>query len=240
MSDDTIYARRPELYDAIYSFKDYRAEVIRLAELLGELGIAPGARVLEAGCGTGNHLVHLRHIYSASGFDLNPGMARIASEKAPNASVFAADMTAFTVHPPVDAILSLFSSIGYLLDEEALRAAARSFAAAIRPGGALIVEPWLTREAWVEGRPHMATYDRPDLKLARVNISGREGDHSVMAMHWLVGRPGEPVEHFVEHHRLWMCPRPTMLRAFADAGFDVRFEPDGLLKDRGLFLGVRR
>lgn len=240
MHDDTIYARRPELYDAIYGFKNYGAEVLRLAELLGRLGIAPGSRVLEAGCGTGNHLVHLQHIHRVSGFDLHSGMARFAAEKVPDAAIFSADMRSFTVDPPVDALLCLFSSIGYLLDEAALREAAACFAAAVRPGGALIVEPWLTRENWRANLPYMTTCDRPDLKAARLNVSRTDGEHSVLDMHWLVARPDEEVEGFVEHHRLWMCPRETMLRVFTEAGFDVHFDPNGLLRDRGLFIGTRR
>lgn len=240
MTDDTIYATRPELYDAIYAWKDYRGEVIRLAELLGSLGVRPGSSVLEAACGTGSHLQHLRHLYAVSGFDLNAGMVAFAAAKVPDAPLFTADMRRFAVAAPVDALLCLFSGIGYLLDEAALRACAHAFAAAVRPGGALIVEPWLEPEAWAVDRPFMTLHDKPELRIARVNTTDREGDIAVMDMHWLVGRKGHPVEHFVEHHRMWLCPRQTMRAAFEEAGFTTRFEPDGLMKDRGLFLGVRR
>jgi len=237
---DTIYATRPELYDAIYAWKDYPAEVVRLAALLGQLGVAPGSRVLEAACGTGGHLAHLQHVYDVTGFDLNPGMAAIAATKVPARRVFTADMTSFTVQAPVDALLCLFSSIGYLPDLAAVRAAAKAFAAAVRPGGALVVEPWLAPSDWANDRPFMTLYDKPELRIARVNTSAQDGEHAVMDMHWLVARKGHAVEHFVEHHRLWLCPRETMREAFEDAGFTTRFEPDGLLKDRGLFIGQRR
>ncbi len=239
---DTIYATRPELYDAIYSFKDYPAEVVRLAALLGQLGIRPGSRLLEAACGTGGHLAHLQHIYDVAGFDLNAGMVGIAATKVPQSRVFTADMTSFKIREPVDALLCLFSSIGYLPDLAAVRAAASAFAfaAAVRPGGALVVEPWLAPADWVNDRPFMTLHDKPDLRIARVNTSAQDGEHSVMDMHWLVARKGHAVEHFVEHHRLWLCPRETMRQAFEEAGFTTRFEPDGLLKDRGLFIGHRR
>ena len=240
MTDDTIYTLRPELYDIIYARKDYRAEVLRLAELLGSLGVRPGSRLLEAACGTGNHLVHLQHIYSMSGFDLSPGMLHFAAEKAPQVPLFAADMTSFTVDARFDGLLCLFSSIGYLLDEQALSRAARAFAAAVRPGGALIVEPWFAPEDWRVGFPHMLQHDTPDLKIARVNTTAREGDMALFDMHWLVAPRGTPVQHFVEHHRMWLCPRDTMKRVFSEAGFDVRFEPEGALKDRGLFVGTCR
>jgi len=237
----TIYATRAELYDAIYAWKDYRAEVVRLAELLGGLGVRPGSRVLEAACGTGNHLTHLRHIYTVAGFDLNAPMVERARVKLPGVPLWVGDMAEpQSTGAPYDALLCLFSSIGYLQDEATLRRAAHAFAAVVAPGGALVVEPWLAPEAWLLDRPFLTLHDKPELRLARMNTSGREGDHAVMDMHWLVGIPGRPVEHFVEHHRLWLCPRDRMRAAFEDAGFDTRFDPDGLMKDRGLFLARRR
>ncbi len=240
MIDDTIYTLRPELYDIIYARKDYRGEALRLAEMLGNLGVRPGSRVLEAACGTGNHLVHLQHIYAMAGFDKSPGMVRFAAQKAPKVPLFAADMTSFTVEEPFDALLCLFSSIGYLMNEQALSQAAQAFAAAVRPGGALIIEPWFAPEDWRVGLPHMLQHDTPELKIARVNTTAREGDVAIFDMHWLVAPEGQPVEHFVEHHSMWLCPRETMQRVFSEAGLDMRFEPDGLLKGRGLFLGTRR
>jgi SAM-dependent methyltransferase len=234
-----LYADHAELYDAIYHWKDYAKEALRVAEILGGLGISPGSRVVEAACGTGNYLAKLQHVYTVEGFDLNAPMLAVAKARLPRVPLFVADMRAFALDRPADALLCLFSSIGYLLDEAALREAAVAFARAVRPGGALIVEPWVAPEAYEVDRPFMTLHDKPELRIARVNTSAREGDHSVMDMHWLVARKGHPVEHFVESHRLWLCPRETMQAALEDAGFRVRFEPHGFMKDRGLFVGTR-
>lgn len=240
MDHSTVYADRAELYDLIYGFKDYRAEALRVAELLGGMGIRPGSRVLEAACGTGNHLVHLRHIYTMSGFDLHPAMVARAAAKAPGVSLWAADMAEVEVDEPYDALICLFSSIGYLLDEAALRRAAGRFAAAVRPGGVVLVEPWFTPDTWRPGGAWMTTGSTPEVKAARLNLSERDGEHAVMDMHWLVARAGVGVESFVEHHRLWLCPHPTLLQAFQDAGFDVVMDDHGFTADRGLVIGRRR
>lgn len=168
-------------------------------------------------------------------------MLQIARGKLPGTPLFRADMAHFTVDTSFDALLCLFSSIGYIHPEERLRAAARAFAASVRPGGALVIEPWLAEEAFISGHLAMQTYDGEDLKLCRAAISRKEGALSVFDFHWLVVRAGAPdMEHVVDRHTLWLCPTGTLLEAFEDAGFEVRLEPKGLMPDRGLIVGRRR
>lgn len=233
-----IYEDRAELYDAIYAWKDYTSEAARVVELLDAMGVARGARVLEAAVGTGGHAVHLGEVYRVDGFDRADGMLAMARRKLPEARLWRADLTTFRVDAPYDALLCLFSSIGYLLGEEALRRAAAAMARAVRPGGALLVEPGFTAEQIDVGRPSMQTHDGPDLKIARVATVAFEGDVLVNPLHYVVARRGRPLEHFAEEHRLWCAPRELQLRVFDEAGFDVRHDPEGL--GRGLLLGVRR
>jgi daunosaminyl-N,N-dimethyltransferase/N-dimethyltransferase len=242
MSEQRLYGERAELYDSIYHWKDYAAESARLGGLLGKLGIADGGRILEAACGTGSHLVHLRDHYQVSGFDLSDAMLSLARSKLPaEVELFRADMTNFAVPVPFDALFCLFSSIGYAHPEAKLRATAGSFARAVRPGGALIVEPWLTPEAYQPGRSTMQTYDGEDLKLCRASISKQEGEMAVLDFHWLVLRRGaSEVEHFVERHELWLCSTELMQAIFEEAGFDTRIEEDGLQSKRRLLIGQRR
>lgn len=235
-----IYEDRAELYDAVYAWKDYAADAVRLVALLEAIGVPRGGRVLEAAVGTGGHAAHLRELYDVEGFDLSEGMLAVARRKLPGVRLWQADLRAFAVDEPVDALLCLFSSIGYLLDEQALRQAASAMARAVRPGGALIVEPWFTAEQIDVGRPSLQTVDQPDLKIARVSTVWLEGEIFVNPIQYLVARRGQPLEHFEEEHRLWCAPRELQLRVLDEAGFDVRDQPDGLTPGRGLLLGVRR
>jgi len=242
MSEQGMYGGRAELYDPIYHWKDYAAEAARLRELLGSLGIASGSRILEAACGTGSHLVHLRDHYRVSGFDLSDAMLAVARTKLPpEVELFRADMAAFTVPAPFDALVCLFSSIGYVHPEPRLRAAAGCFARAVRPGGVLVIEPWLTPEAYRPGRLSMQTYDGDALKLCRACISKRDGELAVLEFHWLALREGAgEVEHFVERHELWLCSAERMQEVFEAAGFEVHLEANGLEPARGLLVGRRR
>lgn len=235
-----LYGEMADLYDRIYHWKDYPAECERLRGWLTDAGVGPGSRLLEAACGTGEHMRHLMADYAIAGFDLNPAMIALARGKLPGAQLLVADMRTFEVGEPVDGLLCLFSSIGYLTDERQLRAAAERFAAALRPGGVAIVEPWLTPEAFTAGHPSLHTFEDEQIKLARAVVGQLEGDRSIFDFHWLIAVAGEGVAHRRERHVLWLCPRATMDAAFADAGFDCRWEDEGLMPGRGLLIATRR
>ena len=134
MEEMSIYRQRAAYYDPIYHFKDYEGESRRLHRLLSEEGLEDGAQVLEAACGTGSYLVHLARSFSVAGFDLSEELLEIARQKLPDVPLFQANMADFTTKDPSDALLCLFSSVGYLYPEEELRSAASCFARAVRPG----------------------------------------------------------------------------------------------------------
>src|SRR5262245_28328274 len=103
-------------YDAIYSsVKDYPREAQEVARLLREA--APQCRtVLDAACGTGEHAHLLQRDYGfqVDGFDLEPAMLEIASEKNQGRRFELADMVSVDFGGKYDAVVSLFGAIGYL------------------------------------------------------------------------------------------------------------------------------
>ena len=240
MTQGTLYGERAALYDAIYHWKDYPAEASRLADLLGAEGVPEGSRLLEAACGTGKHLAALAPRFAVAGYDGSEEMLGFARERLPAASLWRQDLRDPVPGGPYDALLCLFSSIGYLPDRAALGQALRAFAAALRPGGVAVIEPWIAPEDHHGDRTFLHTVDQPGFKVVRMARSTREGDMAWMDFTWLVGRDGSPVESFTERHGLWMCPRPVFAAELDAAGFDARFEADGLSRGRGLWIGRRR
>ena len=231
------YRALASYYDAIYHWKDYAKESGVVREILTAQGVLPGARLVEAACGTGSHLVHLRGEFDVRGFDRSQEMLAAARPKLPGIELWCADMADFSVEP-CDVLLCLFSSIGYLLTLTELEAAAACFARALKPGGTLLVEPWLTREAWDPGRPMLQTYESPDLKLARAVVTGIEGEIAVMEMNWLVVERDQPVRHVVSRHEMWLCPLEVLEATFEGAGFEVSWSDQ--LGARGLLVGRLR
>jgi SAM-dependent methyltransferase len=230
------YARRPELYDVVYSFKDYAAECGRIEALVGER--APHARtLLDVACGTGKHLEQLRGRFDCEGVDLDSGLLEIARTRLPGVPLHEADMRDFDLGHRFDVVVCLFSAIGYAGDLEGLHGTARSLARHLADDGLLIVEPWIDPEDWVPGRPHVLAADADGLAVARVTLSGREGNVSTMDMQYLVGT-ADGIEHFAEVHRVALFTREEMRTAFEAAGLRPDYDATGLI-GRGLWIARR-
>lgn len=216
-----------DVYDLIYSGKDYEAEAAKLAAIIEERGESGGRDILEAACGTGVYMQHLGGHFNVEGFDLSPEQIEGAKRRMPNAKLSIADMTDFEMGKQYDAVLCLFSSIGYLQTTERLSQAISTMAKHTKPGGMVIVEPWLPRGKFTPGHVSLDAKSNDELSVARMGISSLEGGLSVLAMHHMVGT-SEGVEHFVEIHKLAMFTDEDFTDAFTAAGLEVEIDPEGL------------
>jgi hypothetical protein len=143
-------------------------------------------------------------------------------------------MRDFKLGKTYDVILCLFSSIGYVKTLDNVAKTLTCFKRHLNRDGIILVEPWFTPEVWHEGTMHMLSAEADDLKVCRMNTSGREGDLSILDFHYMVGTAGK-IEYFTERHELGLFTVDQMMNAFSDAGLDVRYDPDGLT-GRGLYI----
>jgi SAM-dependent methyltransferase len=239
MPGEHVHEDRAELYDPIYSGVDYGPQAEWIHERLRAEGIADGARVVEGACGTGSHLAHLSRWYAVEGFDLADGMLAVARRKLPNVRLWKDDLRTFSVAAPADAFLCLFSSIGYVGDATEVARVAKRVAAALRPGGVALVQPWLTPATATHGHVGLTRHETDDLKLARMDVVRIEDGKTVLDFHWLVGSKG--VEHFVDRHVLWLHTPEELVGAFRSAGLGAEFEPpfDAPGRGRGVLVARR-
>lgn len=234
-----MFSQSARVYDAIYStFKDFAVEASRVHALV-EARRPGGRTLLDVACGTGAHLEHLAEHYDVVGVDLDPEMIGVARDRLPAAELHVADMVDFDLGRRFDAVVCLFSSIGYARTVERLRLAVAAMARHLEPRGVLIVEPWVLPEDWDPDpkRIHAIFVDEPELKIARMSLPPPLAREQELEFHYLVAQPGK-IERFTERHRIGMFADDEYLDAFAAAGLHAERDPQGLM-GRGLYIGVR-
>lgn len=117
-----------------------------LADLLAELGLGPGARVLDAACGIGTQALGLlRHGYAVSASDLSPGaIARLRDELARrglDAPTQVDDLRTLATarDASMDAVIACDNSVPHLLSDDELLQAFDACMRVLRPGGPLVL-----------------------------------------------------------------------------------------------------
>jgi SAM-dependent methyltransferase len=230
------YTIRPDLYDVVYSYKDYASESARVAEIAR--GVNPEATtLLDVACGTGRHLEHLRDYFEVTGLDADGAMLEIAKERLPGVTLVEGDMTSFDLGRTFDVVTCLFSSIGFAHTIETLASAMQSLARHVAGNGVLLVEPWITPDDWVPNRPHALASGGGQLAVTRMAYSGLRGRISTVEMQYLVGTP-DGIEHLTEHTELGLFTRDEMRSSLEATGLSAAYDPEGLI-GRGLWLATR-
>jgi len=231
-----MYSQSASVYDALSRHKDYGAATATLSRILSDL-VGPGASLLDVACGTGRHLERLREHFQVTGLDQSEQMLQVAQQRCPGVDLHLGDMRDFSLDRQFDAITCLFGSIAYATTVEDLESFLRNVVRHLRPGGALVIEPWLTPERFIRGRLVLDTVDDPDLKVARVYVTRDDhGRVAVYDMQYLVATP-EGVRHFTEVERLGLFTHQEYVDVLRRAEISVRHTGD--LFGYGLFVGVR-
>jgi dTDP-3-amino-3,4,6-trideoxy-alpha-D-glucopyranose N,N-dimethyltransferase len=232
-----MYNQLADYYDEIYHFKNYEKEAEKIETLIQQHKKSSGNHLLDVACGTGSHITYLKQQYVVEGLDFSPEMLRLARKKHPEIIFHRGDMTSFKLKNRFDVITCLFSAIGHVKTKARMRRAVRSMASHLQPGGLMILEPWITPANFKKGLVSLSFVDKPDLKIARINITKARGPVSVLEFHFLIGTPNR-VRHIVDRELLGLWTHEEYLDAFHDVGLEIVYDAEGLM-GRGLYLGVK-
>lgn len=232
-----MYTKSESYYDVIYeTIKKYPKEFRQLRKLIKRHKKSKGNTLLDVACGTGQHLSLLRKSFKTQGLDADAKMLAIARKRNPGVRFHKANMVDFRLPDRFDIITCLFSAIGYVKTLPRLRSAIRNMVKHLKPGGVLIVEPWLTPQAFKRGLVGAVFVNQPKLKIARINIVKLQGRVSTMVFHYLIGTP-QGIRYFTEPHKLGLFTRDECLAALRECGLKVAYYSKGLM-GRGLYVGV--
>lgn len=225
------------VYDAIYTAlgKNYATESQTIHELIQQR--CPQARtLLDVACGTGGHLQYLQRHYDVTGVDLDPAMLKQARARLPSTDLIEADMRSLRLNRTFDAVICLFSGIGYMAATSELNAAVAAMASHLTPHGVLIVDSWVLPGEWrgtVGTDLNTAVTDT--LKVARVVHATRQGRTTRLQMHHLVATD-RGVDYIVDHHELTLFSRREYQAALQLAGLNVE-TIDSPLPGRDRYIG---
>ena len=232
----SVFTASAEYYDAIYAtFKDYRTEANTLAALLR--GVNPACNtILDVACGTAEHELYLADAgFTVDGLDIDETFLRIARTKNPTCRFFLGDMSAFDLPDRYDAVICLFSSIGYLRTLDRLMSALRCFRRHLAPGGIVVVEPWFSPgflDPTRIGRNEAEIGGERIVRTNRVEIEGRVS--RLLFDYEITGASG--TRHAEEIHELGLFTTEEILTSFRAAGLDAKHDPVGLSMNRGLYV----
>lgn len=225
------------LYDALYAnSKDYGKEAHRLYELIEQHKTTSGKRLLDAACGTGQHLFFLQNYYEVEGLEINPDFISIAEKKLPATIIHKQDMMSFTIPTKFDVLTCLFSSIGYTRTYECLAATLLNMRQHLKPGGVLIIEPWYTPTTFKPGHFTATIQELNGGKVVRTNHWSQENGHAKGDSQFLVV-DSTGIKHISEQHLLGLFSQEQYTEALESAGLRVIYDAYGLI-GRGLYIGV--
>ncbi|HVV27180.1 MAG TPA: class I SAM-dependent methyltransferase [Rhizomicrobium sp.] len=137
-------------YDSLYGEKDYASECDMIEALMLRPGSSRAAKLLDLGCGTGNHAIPLaQRGHRVSGVDLSEAMLIQARDKASAAGISAntdfylGDVRDIRLSAgKFDAAIMMFAVLGYQQTDDDVLAALRTARAHITTGAPFIFDVW--------------------------------------------------------------------------------------------------
>ena len=231
-----MFSESAHLYDAIYrASKDYAAEATAISSVVRAAHPSPRT-ILDVGCGTGEHALHLRksHGFAVDGLDRDPGLLAVAREKMPDARFFEGDMAVFEVGHRYDIVMCLFSSIGYLQTLERVTAALRCFRRHLAEDGVIVVEPWFAPGVLSDGPGSTRRAEAGGVRVERTSHTIVEGRLSTLIFNYRF-EDASGVQVAREVHELGLFTQAEMMASFRDAGLAATYDSSGLT-GRGLYV----
>lgn len=220
-------------YGMLYRHRDEHDAEAQVLPIIAKGKLVPGMEILDMGCGRGRHAaIFARNGLRATGVDLSPECISAAQGIAPAATFAVFDMRMPFATARFDAVVCLFTSLGYTGDRRDDDLAVAAAATALKPSGLFVLD-LMNGERATNGLGAVETHVVGDVHF-EVRKSREHGDivKEIMVVH-----PGGK-EFFKEVVHAWSAEevKSMVLRAgfriedVTDGTCSAPFDPD--LSDR--------
>jgi SAM-dependent methyltransferase len=213
---------------------NYQKEAKELTKLIKT--VHPKAKtILDVACGTGEHALYLGKRFQVDGLDINRKFVVAAREKNPIGRFYCADMRKFSLRKKYDVITCLYAAIGFAKTISSLQRTIRCFEKHLNDNGVIIVNPWLTPNAWVkgkfDGKAFMTSTESEKTNFCLMNRGIQKGRITLIEIHYLFGSKNG-VRHITNKHDIGLFTVKEMKTAFKNADLKVTYEDNGITKKR--------
>jgi 2-polyprenyl-3-methyl-5-hydroxy-6-metoxy-1,4-benzoquinol methylase len=129
-------------YHQLYHHRNHQEAEHFIKSLCSCLKPAPGAKMLDIGCGRGRHAVYLNKCgFTVTGIDLSIASIQHAMQyENESLRFYVHDMRHLNYNNNFDVALNLFTSFGYFETDEEHVDALKTFNKALKPGGILVLD----------------------------------------------------------------------------------------------------
>ena len=229
------------IYDALYGAKDYAGEADLIEKLLKRHGTGT-RRVLDLGCGTGNHAFPLaKRGYTLVGVDRSSAMLDQARTKAvvetaqgaPIPEFIHGDLCRIDLGERFDAVLMMFTVLGYQCEDADLAASLQAVRRHLEPGGLFIFDVWNGPAVLAQGlEDRVARAMQGSAKITRKTRAWLEAGKNICHVRFDIERQdgqGEPFTWQEDHIVRYFFP-DELARLLKNADLrllDLKRFPDG-------------
>lgn len=199
-----------EVYDIIYSDKDYKKECDFLEEIFSKFG-SKISSILDLGCGSGGHSVILSDRgYKIVGVDKSPHMIKRAKEKAKSKNLDCTflehDIRYFKTNTKFDAVISMFAVASYQTENEDVISFFKTAFDHLRSGGLFTFDFWFG-PAVLREKPQVKIKEinQDDLKIIRITEPKTDILNNTVDVNFkvfIINRNNNVVEEFEEKHKM--------------------------------------
>lgn len=224
--DPSVFDRYGDIYDDIYSRKDYASEaayVHRLIEIAGRPA-GPSLDLLELGSGTGGHARAFTQLgYQVTGIERSASMIARANQHGGGPKYLKQDIRNLKLDQEYSAVVSLFHVLSYITDTNDLLEVFKQVRACLKSDGVFVFDFWYGPAVLSESLgTRLLRIDAPKRTICRINEPVFRSTENVVDIHfeiWSRQKDTGIADVFSEVHPMRYFFLPELKHLLNEAGF---------------------